>query len=49
MMPRFIGRRSHGLWLDVIALIVLIVIIVVVLALTGTIHIFGAVPRVIPA
>lgn len=40
-MPRFVGRRSRGLWLDVAAVIVLIVVVVLVLHLTGTVQIFG--------
>jgi hypothetical protein len=48
-MPRFIGKRSHGLWLDVIAVVVLIIVIVVVLEVTGTISIFSAAPGAIPA
>ena len=41
-MPRFVGRRTHGLWWDVGAVIVLAIIIVVVLQVTGTVHVFGA-------
>ncbi len=48
-MPRFVGKRPHGLWLDVIAVVILAVVIVVVLQITGTFHIFGAAPRVVPA
>ncbi|HEY5528865.1 MAG TPA: hypothetical protein VIL51_05365 [Thermoleophilia bacterium] len=43
-MPRFVGRRTHGLWWDVGAVIVLAIIIVVVLQVTGTVHVFGALP-----
>jgi hypothetical protein len=43
-MPRFAGRRAHGIWWDVGAVIVLVVIIVVVLQVTGTVDIFGALP-----
>ena len=49
LMPRFVGKRPHGLWLDVIAVVVLVIVIVVVLEVTGTIHIFGAAPRAVPA
>jgi len=41
-MPRFVGKRSHGLWWDAAAIIVLVIIIVVVLEITGTVHLFGA-------
>lgn len=40
-MPSFVGRRSHGIWLDVVAVVVLAIVVVIVLGLTGTIHIFG--------
>jgi hypothetical protein len=42
-MPRFVGRRSHGLWLDIAALVVLAIVIVIVLMLSGAIDVFGAV------
>lgn len=48
-MPRFVGERPHGLWLDVIAVVVLVIVVVVVLEVTGTVHIFGAAPRAVPA
>lgn len=47
-MPRFVGKRSHGLWLDVVAVVVLALVIVVVLQVTGTIHLFGATSGVAP-
>lgn len=40
-MPRFLKRRPHRVWLDVVALIVLALVIVLVLELTGTTHIFS--------
>ena len=43
-MPRFVGRRTHGIWWDVGAVIVLAIIIFVVLEVTGTVHAFGALP-----
>jgi hypothetical protein len=43
-MPRFAGRRAHGIWWDVGAVVVLVIIIVVVLQVTGTVDIFGALP-----
>jgi hypothetical protein len=43
-MPRFVGKRSHGIWWDIAAVIVLAIVVVVVLQLTGTIHLFGALP-----
>ena len=43
-MPRFVGRRTHGIWWDLGALIVLAIIIFVVLEVTGTVHAFGALP-----
>jgi hypothetical protein len=48
-MPRFIGKRSHGIWLDVAAVVVLAVIVVIVLGLTGTIPLFGSMFRMVPA
>jgi hypothetical protein len=43
-MPRFVGKRSRGVWWDVAAIVVfIIVIIIVVLQLTGTVRLFGAV------
>lgn len=40
-MPRFVGRRSHGIWLDIVAVVVLAIVVLIVLGLTGTVHIFG--------
>ncbi len=48
-MPRFVGKRSHGLWLDVIAVLVLVIVIVVVLEIAGAIDIFGGLPGATPA
>lgn len=39
-MPRFLGRQSHHVWLDIAALVVLILVVILVLELTGTTHIF---------
>jgi hypothetical protein len=39
-MPRFFGRQSHHIWLDMLALVVLVLIVILVLELTGTTHIF---------
>lgn len=39
-MPRFLKRKSHRVWLDVVVLIVLALVIILVLELTGTTHIF---------
>lgn len=39
-MPRFLGKRSHIVWWDLLALIILVLVVVLVLELTGTIHIF---------
>lgn len=47
-MPRFIGKRSRGLWLDVAAVVVLAVIVVIVLGLTGAIPLFGSAFRIVP-
>jgi hypothetical protein len=49
LMPRFAGKRRYGLWLDVIAVVVLVIVVVVVLEVTGTIHVFGATARAVPA
>ena len=43
-MPRFIGKRSHGLWLDAVAVVVLVIIVVIVLEVTGTVHLLSAAP-----
>lgn len=40
-MPRFVGRKTHPVWWDVIAVIVLIIIVVVVLDLAGTVRLFS--------
>jgi hypothetical protein len=40
-MPRFIGKRAHHFWWELLALIVLILVILLVLELTGTAHIFS--------
>jgi hypothetical protein len=39
-MPRFLGRKTHRIWLDVVALVVLVLLVILVLELTGTTHIF---------
>jgi hypothetical protein len=39
-MPRFLKRKSHRIWLDLVALIVLALVVILVLELTGTTHIF---------
>jgi len=39
-MPRFVGKKSHALWWDLLALIVLALVVILVLELTGTTHIF---------
>lgn len=39
-MPRFIGKRSHMFWWEVLGLIVLVLVVLLVLELTGTAHIF---------
>ncbi len=39
-MPRYLGKKSRGLWLDAVAIIVLAVIVLVVLDVTGTLHLF---------
>ena len=39
-MPRFIGRRTHLIWWELLSLAVLVVVILVVLDVTGTAHIF---------
>ena len=39
-MPRFIGKRTHPIWWELLALVVLVLVILVVLHLTGTAHIF---------
>ncbi len=41
-MPRFVGKKTVPLWVDVVALVVLAIVVVVVLALTGVIHLFGS-------
>jgi hypothetical protein len=38
-MPRFVGKKTVSVWVDIIALVVLAIVVVVVLALTGVIHI----------
>jgi hypothetical protein len=39
-MPRFIGKRPHYLWWELLGLVVLVLVILVVLHVTGTAHIF---------
>jgi len=39
-MPRFIGRRTHLFWWELLALVVLVLVILVVLHVTGTADIF---------
>lgn len=39
-MPGFVGKRTHRIWLDIVALVVLALIVILVLELTGTTHIF---------
>jgi hypothetical protein len=39
-MPRYIGRRTHYIWFELLALAVLALVILVVLHVTGTAHIF---------
>jgi hypothetical protein len=39
-MPRFIGKRTHYLWFELLAVAVLVIVILVVLHVTGTAHIF---------
>jgi hypothetical protein len=39
-MPRFIGRRTHLIWWELLTLAVLVVVILVVLHVTGTADIF---------
>jgi hypothetical protein len=39
-MPRFLGKRSHSIWWDVLTLIILVLVVILVLELTGTTHIF---------
>ena len=39
-MPRFFGRKSNHIWLDMVALVVLVLVVILVLELTGTTHIF---------
>lgn len=39
-MPRFLKRKPHRFWLDIVALVVLALLIILVLELTGTTHIF---------
>jgi hypothetical protein len=40
-MPRFLKRKTHYLWLNLVALIVLALVVILVLELTGTTHIFS--------
>jgi len=39
-MPRFLGRKSRRIWVDVVAVVVLALVVILVLELTGTTHIF---------
>jgi hypothetical protein len=39
-MPRFLGKKSNHLWVDVAAVIVLALVVILVLEVTGTTHIF---------
>lgn len=39
-MPRFVGKRSHSIWVDIAALVVLALVVILVLEVTGTTHIF---------
>ena len=41
-MPRFVGKNTVPVWVDVAALIVLAIVVVLVLALAGIIPIFGS-------
>lgn len=43
-MPRFLGKRTHRLYWDVVALIMLALVVVLVLEITGTTHWFSSVP-----
>lgn len=39
-MPRFIGRKTHLMWWELLSLAVLAMVILVVLHITGTADIF---------
>ncbi|GEM_PF-1410436 len=39
-MPRFLRRKSHHIWLDLVALVTLALVVILVLELTGTTHMF---------
>ena len=39
-MPRFLGKKPHTTWWDVLALIALALVVILVLELTETTHIF---------
>jgi hypothetical protein len=39
-MPRFIGRRTHLIWWELLSLAILVLVILVVLHVTGTADIF---------
>lgn len=39
-MPRYVGKRSHSVWVDVAALIALALALILVLEVTGTTSIF---------
>ncbi len=39
-MPRFLGKTSHSVWWNVLALIALALVVILVLELTETTHIF---------
>ena len=41
-MPRYVGKKSRGLWWDIAAIVVLAIIVLVVLELTETIDLFGS-------
>jgi hypothetical protein len=41
-MPRFVGKKTVSVWVDITAIVLLVIVVVVVLALTGVIHIFGS-------
>ena len=42
-MPRFLGKKTHPVYWDVLALVVLALLVVLVLELTGTIHLLGSI------
>ncbi len=40
-MPRYVGKKSRGLWRNIAAIVMLAIVVLLVLQLTETIDLFG--------